>query len=128
MDRQGLEPGKRVFYYEYDFAKDGGAAGDITLRGPGMPEGFIVTDGKIHVKTAITSGGAATGALKLVSAEDVLDATGKADFSLNAILDVVPVRTAATAVRITTAGTKPVLTVAVAALTAGKFILALEGY
>lgn len=126
MDRQGLEPAKRVAYYEYDFAKDGGAVGEITLRGPGLPEGAVVTDGKIHVKTAVTSGGSATVALHLLTAADVLTATAKASLSLNAILDVVPVRTAATSILNTTAGTKLKATVAVAALTAGKFIVALE--
>ena len=128
MERRGLEACKRVAYYEYDFAVDGGAVGDITLRGEGLPEGAIVTDGKIHVLTAITSGGSATAALKIESAADVLTATAKTSFTLNAILDIVPVRTAATAIRVTAAGNKPVMTVAVAALTAGKFILAVEYY
>lgn len=128
MERRGLEPAKRVAYFEYDFSRDGGAVGDIDLRGDGIPEGAIVTDGKIHVQTAVTSGGLATVALKLLSAEDVLAATAKATLSANAILDVVPVRTAATSIRNTTAGAKVVATVAVEALTAGKFVVALEYY
>ncbi len=126
MERRGLEAAKRVAYYEYDFAVEGGAVGDITLRGPGLPAGAIVTDGKIHVITAITSGGAATAALKIESAADVLAATAKASLSLNAILDVVPVRTAATSILVTTNGKKVVMTVAVAALTAGRLVVALE--
>lgn len=126
MDRRGLEAAKRVAYYEYDFAIDGGAVGDITLRGPGLPAGAIVTDGKIHVHNAITSGGAATAAMKIESADDVLAATAKATLALNALLDVVPVRTAATAIRVTSNGKKVVMTVGTAALTAGKLVLALE--
>lgn len=126
MERRGLEASKRVAYYEYDFAVEGGAVGDITLRGPGLPAGAIITDGKIHVITAVTSGGAATAALKIESAEDVLAATAKATLAINAILDVVPVRTAATSIRVTANGKKPVMTVATAALTAGKMIVALE--
>ena len=90
MQRQGLEPAKRVAYFEYDFARDGGAVGDIAMRGDALPEGAIITSGMVQVIAAVTSGGAAT------------------------------------AIRVTTAGTRPVVTVAVAALTAGKLICALE--
>ena len=126
MERRGLEPVKRVAYFEYDFARDGGAVGDITLRGDALPNNAIVTEGMVYVVTAVTSGQAATVALKLVNAADVLAATGKATLAINALVDVVPVGTAATAIRTTSAGLKPVATVAVGALTAGKFIVALE--
>lgn len=128
MQRLGLEPAKRVAYYEYDFAIDGGAVGDITLRGPGLPDDAIVDTGKVQVKTAVTSGGSATVAVKLLSAADLLAATAKASLTANAIFDVVPAGTAATALRTTSAGLKPAITVAVAALTAGKLIVALEYY
>jgi hypothetical protein len=121
---QGLENRMKVAYFEYDFAKDGGAVGDITLRGANIEKGAVVVGGMIDVETAVTSGGAATVALKLATAADVLAATGKASFSLNATLDVVPVRTAATAVKLT-ANKDLTMTVAVAALTAGKFTVAL---
>ena len=49
MQRQGLEPAKRVAYFEYDFARDGGAVGDIAMRGDSLPEGAIVTSGMVHV-------------------------------------------------------------------------------
>ena len=127
MERRGLEPVKRVAYFEYDFSRDGGAIGDITLRGDAIPDGAIVTDGKIHVSTAL-AGTNATVAMKLVSSEDVKAATAITSFTLNAILDVVPVRTAATSIRNTTSGAKVVATVATAALTAGKFVVALEYY
>ena len=128
MGTQGLENAKKVAYFEYDFSKDGGAVGDITLRGSALPIGAIVNMGLIHVQTAVTSGGSATLALKLINAEDVVAATAKASLTLNALLDTVPDGTAATSVRIVTAGTKLVATVAVAALTAGKLIVPLEYY
>jgi hypothetical protein len=128
MERRGLGAVKRVAYFEYDFARDGGVVGDISLRGEGLPKGAIVTDGKIHVLTAVTSGGAATVALRIVGANDTLTATAKASLSLAAILDIVPVRTAATSILVATEGTGMVATVATAALTAGKFIVAVEYY
>lgn len=110
---------------EYDFAKDGGAIGSITLRGPDIPSGAIVDFGLIDVVTACTSGGSATLALTLVSAGDIKAADAVANWTLAATLATVPVGTAATAVK-TTARKKLVLTIAVAALTAGKFRVALR--
>ena len=126
MQRQGLEPTKRVAYFEYDFSRDGGAVGDITLRGDKLPNDAVVNIGAIHVNTALTSGGSATIALKILSANDVKGATAVATWSANAILDTVPVGTAATSIRTTSSGLGVTMTVAVAALTAGKFTLALE--
>jgi hypothetical protein len=126
MNRRGLEPTKQVAYFEYDFARDGGAVGDITLRGDSLPNDAIITSGMIHVKTACTSGGSATVALKVESANDIRAATAVASLSANAVLDVVPVGTAATAVRTTANGRQVVATIAVAALTAGKIVVSLE--
>lgn len=126
MQRRGLEPSKRVAYFEYDFARDGGAVGTISMRGDALPDDAVITNGKIQAPTAVTSGGSATVAIQLLTAGDVLAATGKASFTANAILDVVPVGTAATAIRTTSAGLVPSVVVATAALTAGKIILALE--
>lgn len=120
MGTGGLDNQVKVAQHEYDFKKDGGAIGDITLRGTAVPKGALILDGMIDVETALTSAGAATGALKQVGAGDILAAAGKATFAANAILDIVPIGTAATAIRSTAKG-KPVLTVAVADLTAGKF-------
>lgn len=128
MQRRGLEPVKRVAYFEYDFARDGGAIGDIPLRGDSLPDGAIVTDGKIDVNTPLVSTGPATVALKLLTAADTLDPTPVADWSSNAIMDVIPARTAATAIRNTANGTQLQATVADAALIGGKFVVALEYY
>lgn len=126
MENSALAPTKHVMSWEYDYAKHGGAVGDIALT-PKLPIGAIVTSGMIHVPTAVTSDGSATVALKLKTSEDVLAATAKASLTLNALLDPVPVHTAATAVR-TTALTGLTVTVAVAALTAGKIRVHLEYY
>lgn len=126
MGTQGLENNKRVAYFEYDYDKEGGAVGDITLdRGDKLPEGAIVTSGVVHSQTAVTSGGSATIALKLNSSGDVLAATAISNFTANALLDVVPDGTASNMVRISSAKYLT-MTIATAALTAGKFVVALE--
>jgi hypothetical protein len=108
--------------YEYDFAVDGGVVGDIPLRliageGP-VPVGSII-DGKNVAVDVLTVpvGAGATIALKIDSAADVQAAaaisgapwstTGVKDPTLEA-----PFKSAGGALR---------LTLAVAALTAGKF-------
>lgn len=121
-----LQNRKYVAQAGYDFAKDGGAVGDITLRGLSLPAGAVVDIGKLDVQTSLTSGGAATAALKLVNAADVLAETAMAGLAAG-VKDLVPDGTAANTVK-TTANTKLVLTVGTAALTAGKFVVCLEYY
>ena len=105
----------------YDFAVDGGTVGDITLRGDTIPSGAIITDVLIRVDTVLTSGGAATVALKAESAADLnaADAISGAPWSTTGAKrgDL----TATTAPVLTTAARAIVATVATAALTAGKF-------
>lgn len=126
MERRGLEPAKNVAYFEYDFAIDGGAIGTIALRGNKLPKGAIVTSGMLYVNTAVTSGGAVTMTLGVVTAVDVLASTLKGAMTLAAVLDVVPAGTAATAILTTTDGKGVTLTIGVAAITAGRFTVALE--
>lgn len=105
----------------YEFALDGGAVGDITLRGDSIPSGAIITDALLHVDTALTSGGAATVAIKTESAADInaADAISGAPWSTTGAKrgDL----TATTAPVKTTAARSIVATVGTAALTAGKF-------
>lgn len=105
----------------YDFATDGGAVGDITLRGGTIPSGAILLDALLHVDTALTSGGAATVAIKVESAADVnaADAISGAPWSSTGAkrADF----TATTAPIKTTAARSIVATVGAAALTAGRF-------
>ena len=127
MQKSGLEPKKNVAYFEYDFSKHGGAVGDISVGGDAIPAGAIITGGAVHVKTAITSGGASTVAITALSAGDILAATAKASLSLNALLATVPVpQTANTWLRLASNLTALTFTPAVAALTAGKIVVALE--
>lgn len=101
----------------YDFAVHGGAIGDIPLELT-LPDNAIITGGFVDVLTAPLSAGSATVALKIQSAGDLIAATAKASFT--GLLAIVPVNTAATAIKLTEERTLTV-TVATAALTAGKF-------
>lgn len=109
---------------EYDFSEHGGVVGDNALPFV-LPAGAIVYAGMIDVITAPTSGGSATVALKLEGAGDILAAT--AIGSLTGLVDVVPDGTAGNAVK-TTVERQLQLTVATAALTAGKMIIHLDYY
>jgi hypothetical protein len=105
----------------YDFAVDGGAVGDITLRGDTLPSGAVIVDSLIQVDTALTSGGSATVAIKVESAADVnaADAISGAPWSTTG-----PKRgdlTSTSAPVKTTAARSIVATVGTAALTAGVF-------
>ena len=56
----------------YEFALDGGAVGDIALRGaPVIPSGAVIINALIYVDTVPTSGGAATIAIKTEGAADI---------------------------------------------------------
>lgn len=114
----------------YDFATDGGAVGDIVLRGDTIPSGAIITDALIYVTTIPTSGGSATIAAKV---------QGAADIQAAAAYSGAPWSTAAAAVRcsavtataapiVTTAARTPTITVATAALTAGTFTVLVMYY
>lgn len=126
MTPSGLENPKKVAYCEYDFTLDGGAVGDITLRGNVLPAGVLITGGWIDVITALTSGGSATAALKSVAAGDLLPATGKATFEAGARIGLGPLVNGGLLVGPTTTYTPIKLTVAAAALTAGKLQVAVE--
>lgn len=107
----------------YDFAADGGAVGDIALRGDAIPSGAIIIDSLIKVETVLTSGGAATVAIKAEGAADInaADAISGAPWSTTGAKrgDL----TATSAPITTTARRTLTATVAVAALTAGKFVV-----
>lgn len=118
----GLENNLKVATWEYDFAKDGGAIGDIAMRGPKLPVGAIVLGAYIDVETAPLSADAATIALKITGAADVLVATAIATFALDALLIGVPdLATVADAIRVATAAKGVTMSIADFALTAGKF-------
>lgn len=123
----GLSIGERkIAVGSYDFAVDGGAVGAITLRGDKIPSGAIVLDAYAKVATAVTSGGAATLAVKVEGAADInaADVVSGAPWSTVGAkrLDFI----ATTAPIVTTVERSIVATVAVAALAAGKFQVAVE--
>jgi hypothetical protein len=111
----------------YDFAVDGGAVGNINLLGSaGIPSGAVAIEAFVDVTTALTSGGAATAALSLEAAGDLLAAAviSGAPFSTTGRKNLLA-QSGATSVK-TTAARDIVLAVAVAALTAGKFTVYLN--
>lgn len=126
MQASGLFSHKNVAYFEYDFAKHGGAVGEITVPGDVIPEGAIIKEGLVHVKAAVTSGGSATLQIKALTTDDILASTAEAGLTLNALLATVPVGLAASSIRVTSDIIALVFTVGTAALTAGKIVVALE--
>jgi hypothetical protein len=126
MQASGLMSHKNVAYYEFNFAKHGGAVGAISVPGDVIPAGAIIKEGLIHVKTAVTSDGSATLQIKALSTDDILASTAKSSLTLNALLATVPVGTAASSIRVTSDITELVFTVGTADLTAGKVVVALE--
>ncbi len=129
MRASGLESYKGVAYFEYNFAKHGGAVGAIAVQGDSIPVGALIPGGAIHCKAACTSGGSATVAIHAASAGDILTAPAIASLGLNALVATVPVpQTANTWIRVATAITAVNFTVAVAALTAGRIVVALDYY
>jgi hypothetical protein len=115
---------------EYDFAVDGGAISTITLRQGGgtlpnvIPAGSIILGGWIEVDTLVTtaSGNTGTVAVNSEGAGDLLAAaiTSGAPWSTTGRKSIIPVSTGATTVK-TTVSRSLAITVATAAITAGKF-------
>ena len=105
---------------QYNFTNDGGAIGAITpALSDTIPANAVMVGATINSTVAVTSAGSATVAVGTTagsSASSILAATGKASFTLDALINGVPVF--ATPVKMTAAG-QINLTVATAALTAG---------
>lgn len=129
---------KRVFKGVYDFSVQGGAVGAHNLYDPMLgenaplilPPSFIISNVSIDTLTALTSGGAATVALTSgVGAGDLKAAAGFAGYV--GVIAGIPV-SAATSVKVPAATVEPgvvaQMVIAVAALTAGKFNVHIEGF
>jgi hypothetical protein len=116
----------KVARARFDFAVDGGAVGDITLRGDSLPAGAIVLNAYTDVTTAPTSGGSATVALKLASAADLnaADAIAGAPYT-QGVHNLDKMTAGGTRLKLAAAQSVKA-TVAVAALTAGKFDVLVE--
>jgi len=122
----------------YDFAELGGAIGAVTLTAPNgdalqIPAKCIGVRGWVEVVTAVTSAGAATVAVGVTGTAAALRAaTGKATLAANAVLALDGsqihngTEAAAPVAKRYTAATSVTATVAVAALTAGKFYVHIE--
>lgn len=113
----------------YDFAVDGGAIGAIGL-GAWVPDNAIIVDSMIDVITTLTTAGADAGtiAVSVEAANDIVAAIAVSDVSnpWDAGLQAgIPVGTVATAIK-TTAKREITATIAVQAVTAGKFKVYLQ--
>lgn len=113
----------------YDFAVNGGVQGTIVLRAKAIPKGAIVVGGYVFVDTALLSLGAATGAVQVESAGDIVATTGKASWTTG-LKNVLPVAASgsltATTRFPTTAARDISFVIASADLTAGKFSVVLD--
>jgi hypothetical protein len=106
----------------YDFARKGGATGDITLEGDSIPKGAVILDSLIKVETAPDSAAhTATIALKAEGANDLQAAKKVEEAPWSTAGAKRGAVTAATAPVSTTARRSIVATVATQALTKGKF-------
>lgn len=109
----------------YDFAVDGGAVGTIPIGAIGaekIPANAVILGGLIEVETAVTSGGAATVAVQVEAAGDIVAAAAVsgAPWSTAGRKSVIPAFTGATSVK-TSAPREISIVVAAAALTGGVF-------
>ena len=117
--------GLRTARADYSFAADGGAVGTIALLGAAsIPSGSVIVGGFIEVTTGLASGGAATIAVQVEGAGDIVAATAVASWTAGR-KNILPAPasgslTAATSVK-TTAARDVSAVVAAAALTAGAF-------
>jgi hypothetical protein len=119
----------KVYRGEYSFAVDGGAIGAIPLRagagsqGP-IPGGSVILEAFLDVTTLFTTGTAATMALSIEGANDLVSATvvSGAPYSTTGLKATLPVFTAATMIK-TTVDRSPTATIAVGTVTAGVLAL-----
>jgi hypothetical protein len=113
----------------YDFAVDGGAIGNITLRGDSVPSGAIIVDSFINVTTAVTTAASGTVALKVEGTGDLRAAAVPSGTTvLSATAAIRALATGASAPIKTTADRPVIATVATGAITAGKFSVTLVYY
>ena len=115
--------GFRVCRAAYSFAVDGGVVGTIALLGAtSIPANAVILGGFVNVTAALTSAGAATAALQVEAADDIIAATlvSGAPWSSTGRKSVIPAFTGATSL-LTTAARDVSLVIGTANLTAGVF-------
>jgi hypothetical protein len=108
----------------YDFSVQGGAIGTLNLldvvgKPCVLPNKAIIRDVLIDAVTTLTSGGSAVVGLSSGKTAGDMKANATAFSAYTGLVAGVPVGTAATAIKLT-ADVKPTITIATAALTAGK--------
>lgn len=106
---------------KWDFAVDGGAQGLITPKANTLlPDNAIILGGMLNSTTAFVGASAtvAFGTSAGSAANSLKAATAITSFTLDALVAVVPLYTAATALKLTAAG-RITMTVATADLSAG---------
>lgn len=108
---------------EYDFATDGGTVGEKAL-GVSLPDNALVLSCIVEKVTVFASSGSATVALHAEGAGDILAAT--AFDNAQYTVDVAPAAALAASKFKTTASREIKLTIATAALTAGKYNFHIE--
>lgn len=119
-------PRLKIARGEYDFSVDGGVVGTIALMdATDIPSGATVIGGWVEIETQLTSGGAATIAIQIEGAGDIVPATAVATWTIGQ-KEIVPALTAGAALAAsdvvrTTAARDISAVIAVADLTAGKF-------
>jgi hypothetical protein len=118
----------KTYVGEYDFAIDGGAISTIVLRSKdgAIPAGSYILSGVLDVLTPFTTGTAATAALQVEAAGDLVAATvvSGAPYSTTGLKSIIPIGTGATAVK-TTVTRSPSIVIATGTITAGKCRLVL---
>lgn len=124
--------GNKMFVQEYlyDFAVDGGAVGFISLINPAnpLPVGAIVTSIHYHQVAAFTSGGSATVSIGDAGSNARYLALTAFDNAAYALDNVAALSTAIPNLVSSANEGNVGITVAVAALTAGKIKLVVQGY
>jgi len=115
----------------YDFSIDGGGIGTIQIfNSIVIPAGMIIYGGLLDVPVSLNGGGGATVAIGFgtgAQSAALKAATGFATYSAGSIIALIPVWTAASAVQVAV-DSKLSVTIAVAALTAGKISIELYGH
>ena len=128
----GIPSGISARFYEkytYDFSLLGGAVETIPLIGSDLPQNAIVYGGAYDLITAFTSGASAYCSLELNIHNDLVSSLiySNAAWNTTGMHAIIPVMTAATAIKITTVSNRrPCLRITggdADIITAGKFNL-----
>jgi len=123
IGEDGLFRGRLVIRGKYDFAADGGAASTIAITsGLPIPSGAVIVGGYIDVTTSLTSSGAATIAVQVNAANDIMTAVAVATWVAGRynILPALSAGTMSTSTSVkTTAARNISIVIASADLTAG---------